>query len=155
MEGDSFSSRRLFSNIFAGTIPVVVCDRLMLPFEDLLDYSSFVVFVSEQDVLEVSDFNLFELLASIPEHDVRRLQENGRKVRKHFTFHRGDVVPGDAFDMFVSLLIVGMFVRGRLTRPEQVRSLASVSFNGRRLRHMIRRSTDSSMLNAKLAVPSA
>lgn len=102
MEGDSFSSRRLFSLIFAGTIPVIVCDHLMLPYEDLLDYSSFVVFVSEQDVLQVEDFNLFDLLGSIPKLDIKRLQENGKKVKKHFIFHRGDVVPGDAFDMFVS-----------------------------------------------------
>lgn len=76
----------------------------MLPYEDLLEYSSFVVFVSEQDVLKVPGFNLFELLGSIPAGDIQRLQENGRKVKKHFTFHKGDVVPGDAFDMFVGLL---------------------------------------------------
>lgn len=102
MEGDSYSSRRLFSLIFAGTIPVVICDKLMLPFEEFLDYSAFVVFISEQDFLKVPDFNLLDLLESIPHEDVKRLQENGKKVRKHFIFHKGDVVPGDAFDMFVS-----------------------------------------------------
>lgn len=103
MEGDSLSSRRLFSLIFAGTVRVVVCDRLMLPYEDMLEYSAFVVFISEQDVLKIPDFNLLELLDSIPKQDVKLLQENGKKVRKHFTYHKGDVVPGDAFDMFVSV----------------------------------------------------
>lgn len=102
MEGDSYSSRRLFSLIFAGTIPVIICDKLMLPYEDLLDYSAFVVFISEQDVLNIPAFNLFDLLESIPKNDVKRLQENGKKVKKHFIFHKGDIVPGDAFDMFVS-----------------------------------------------------
>jgi hypothetical protein len=149
MEGDSLSSRRLFSLIFAGTVPVIVCDRLMLPYEDMLDYSAFVVFISEQDVLKIPDFNLFELLDSIPKQDVGRLQANGKKVRKHFTFHRGDVVPGDAFDMFVS--VSWLTRRSTLSNPScltQVRSLALVNFNGRRLRNMIRRTSDSSAVDS-------
>jgi hypothetical protein len=102
MEGDSFSSRRLFSLIFAGTIPVIVCDRLMLPYEEFLDYSSFVVFVSESSLLSRPADNLFDLLEAIPKSEVRRLQQNGKRVRRHFSFTQGEVVPGDAFDMFVS-----------------------------------------------------
>lgn len=83
---------------------VIVCDKLMLPYEELLDYSSFVIFVSEQELLQKPDFNLFELLEQIPKKEVRRLQANGRAVKRHFTFHPGDIVPGDAFDMFVSLM---------------------------------------------------
>jgi hypothetical protein len=148
MEGDSLSSRRLFSLIFAGTVPVVVCDRLMLPYEDMLEYSAFVVFISEQDVLKIPDFNLLELLDSIPKQDVKLLQENGKKVRKHFTYHKGDVVPGDAFDMFVS--VSWSKRRFTLSNPSctpQVRSLALVNFNGRRLRNMIKRASDSSAVD--------
>lgn len=74
----------------------------MLPYEDVLDYSSFALFFSEQDLLNRPDTNIFDVLEGIPQSEIRRLQRNGRKVKRHFTYHEGRPVPGDAFDMFVS-----------------------------------------------------
>lgn len=74
----------------------------MLPYEDVLNYSSFAVFFSEQDLLRHPDQNVFDTLASMPPSEVQRLQANGRIVRRHFIYHKGKPKPGDAFDMFVS-----------------------------------------------------
>lgn len=75
----------------------------MLPYEDVIDYSSFAVFFSEQELLDNPDTNIMDALEAMPIREIQRLQENGRKVKKHFIYHEGAPEPGDAFDMFVSL----------------------------------------------------
>lgn len=74
----------------------------MLPYEDIIDYSSFSVFFSEQELLDDPDTNIMDILDAMPSGEIKRLQENGRKVKKHFIYHDGVPEPGDAFDMFVS-----------------------------------------------------
>lgn len=74
----------------------------MLPYEDVLDYSAFAIFFSEQDLLSNPKSNIFDILSKLPASEVERLQANGRKAIKHFTFSEGRPQPGDAFDMFVS-----------------------------------------------------
>lgn len=101
MKGDSYSSRRLFSLLFAGTIPVIICDFCMLPYQDMLDYSKFVVFLPESEVLDNPDYDIFDVLDAIPQSELDRLRHNGRIVKKHFVFHEGKPLPGDAFDMMV------------------------------------------------------
>ncbi|KAL6541325.1 hypothetical protein OROHE_011033 [Orobanche hederae] len=49
--GDTPSSNRLFDAIATHCIPVVVSDEIELPFEDVLDYSEFCVFVRAADAL--------------------------------------------------------------------------------------------------------
>lgn len=102
MKGDSYSSRRLFSLLFAGTIPVIICDYCMLPYQDMLDYSKFAIFLPESEVLDNPDYDIFDVLDSIPQEELDRLRKNGRIVKKHFVFHEGKPQPGDAFDMMVS-----------------------------------------------------
>lgn len=102
MKGDSYSSRRLFSLLFAGTIPVIICDYCMLPYQDMLDYSKFAIFLPESEVLDNPDYDIFDVLDSIPQKELDRLRRNGRIAKKHFIFHEGKPQPGDAFDMMVS-----------------------------------------------------
>ncbi|KAF8399944.1 hypothetical protein HHK36_015816 [Tetracentron sinense] len=50
--GDTPSSCRLFDAIVSHCVPVIVSDRLELPYEDELDYTQFSVFFSIQEALE-------------------------------------------------------------------------------------------------------
>ena len=74
----------------------------MLPYEDVIDYSSFSVFFSEQELLDNPDTNIMDILDAMPSSEIKRLQQNGRQVKKHFIYHDSAPEPGDAFDMFVS-----------------------------------------------------
>lgn len=75
----------------------------MLPYEDVIDYSSFSVFFSEQELLDDPNTNIMDILDAMPSSEIKRLQENVRRVKKHFIYHDGAPEPGDAFDMFVSI----------------------------------------------------
>merc|ERR1712093_643040 len=105
MPGDSFSSRRLFTLIFAGTIPVIICDHFVLPFQDMLDYSKFAIFVPESTLRgsegETTDNDLLQILEKVSPEEIASLQRNGKKVRKHFTYTEGKPQPGDAFDLLI------------------------------------------------------
>lgn len=49
--GDTPSSCRLFDAIVSHCIPVIVSDRIELPFEDEIDYSEFSLFFSVEEAL--------------------------------------------------------------------------------------------------------
>lgn len=69
--GDTPSSCRLFDAIVSHCVPVIVSNKLELPFESTLDYSSFSVFLSHADALR--EGNLLRLLRDMtPEEWVRR-----------------------------------------------------------------------------------
>eukprot|EP00759_Apiculatamorpha_spiralis_P021524 PhF_6_TR26270/c0_g1_i3/m.37605 len=56
--GDGLSSRRPTTAILAGCIPVLICDLCLYAFENVLDYSTFAVFVKEDDVIEGKLFSI-------------------------------------------------------------------------------------------------
>ena len=97
--GDSLSSRRPTSAILAGCIPVLICDLCLYPWENMIDYRQFAVFLSEADIM---DGKLFTVLRAIPPEEIRRLQMGLQAVRTHFRYPiDGNLVPGDALDMLV------------------------------------------------------
>lgn len=49
--GDTPSSCRLFDAIVSHCVPVIVSDRIELPFEDEIDYSEFSLFFSAEEAL--------------------------------------------------------------------------------------------------------
>lgn len=100
MPGDSLSSRRLFSLLFAGTIPVIICDECMLPFQALLDYSKFTISLPQQVILD-GHLDMFEVLLEITQEEIEALQYYGRLAKKHFMFNEGKPQPGDALDLLV------------------------------------------------------
>lgn len=132
MPGDSYSSRRLFSLVFAGTIPVsasfrfphgsllrfdlnmakvIICDHCILPYHNLIDYTKFCVFLSEKQILTDPSYDIFEILESIPNDRIAQLEHYGRLARRHFTYQQGKPLPGDAFDLLVSqILSQGLFI---------------------------------------------
>ena len=108
--GDALSSRRPTSAVLAGCIPVLICDLCLYAFEDTLDYSTFSVFVSEEDVLEG---RLMAVLEAISPEAIRRMQQNLARVRHRFVYNiSGPPSEGDALDSMVGQLAV----RGRVLR---------------------------------------
>lgn len=100
--GDALSSRRPTSAVLAGCIPVLICDLCLYAFENIIEYGSFAVFVSEQDVI---DGKLLEILDAIPPEKIRSLQTNLRLVRSHFVYNTTHAPQrGDALDTLVKQL---------------------------------------------------
>ena len=50
LKGDTTSSKRLFSAVSAGCVPVIISDGIKLPFANIIDYSSFAVTFPESVV---------------------------------------------------------------------------------------------------------
>ncbi|CAI0401692.1 unnamed protein product [Linum tenue] len=50
--GDTPSSNRLFDIVATHCVPVIISDEIELPFEDVLDYSDFCVFVHASDAIK-------------------------------------------------------------------------------------------------------
>ena len=50
LRGDTTSSKRLFSAISAGCVPIIISDGLRLPFSSIIDYSSFTLIYPESVV---------------------------------------------------------------------------------------------------------
>ena len=108
--GDALSSRRPTSAVLAGCIPVLICDLCLYAWENFVDYSSFAVFVAEDDVIHGK---LFSILRQIPQDRIETLQSNLKLVRRHFVYNTTHAPSeGDALDMLVRELSV----RGSMLR---------------------------------------
>ena len=50
--GDTPSSCRLFDAIVSHCVPVIISDKIELPYEDEIDYTEFSIFLSMKEALE-------------------------------------------------------------------------------------------------------
>lgn len=103
--GDTPSSNRLFDAIVSHCVPVIISDDIELPFEDVLDYSDFCVFVRASDAVKRTSM-------------WRRLKE----VAHHFEYQYPSQ-PGDAVQMIwgavarkMHLVKLQLHKRGRYQR---------------------------------------
>ncbi|CAK7348256.1 unnamed protein product [Dovyalis caffra] len=94
--GDTPSSNRLFDAIASHCVPVIISDDIELPFEDVLDYSKFCVFVRASDAVKKG--YLLDLLRGIKKDLWTKLWERLKEIAPHFEF-RYPSQPGDAVDM--------------------------------------------------------
>ncbi|KAJ6831764.1 putative arabinosyltransferase ARAD1 [Iris pallida] len=94
--GDTPSSNRLFDAIASHCVPVVVSDDIELPFEDVLDYSEFAVFVRAADA--VREGFLLDLLRGISREEWTGMWRKLRSVAHHFEY-RFPSREGDAVQM--------------------------------------------------------
>jgi hypothetical protein len=94
--GDTPSSNRLFDAIASHCVPVVVSDDIELPFEDVLDYSEFCVFVRAADAARKGF--LLGLLRGVPRHEWTSMWTRLMEVAHHFEYQYPSR-PGDAVDM--------------------------------------------------------
>ncbi|CAI6001541.1 unnamed protein product [Closterium sp. NIES-64] len=94
--GDTPSSARLFDAIVSHCVPVVISNKIELPFETSIDYSDFTLFVSHEDALRQG--YLLRLLRAFPRERWLRMWQNLQHVKHHFEFQYPSQ-PGDAVSM--------------------------------------------------------
>ncbi|KAG8379188.1 hypothetical protein BUALT_Bualt07G0062300 [Buddleja alternifolia] len=92
--GDTPSSNRLFDAIASHCVPVIISDEIELPYEDVLDYSEFCVFVHAADALKKG--YLLNLLRGVSREKWTKMWETLKKISGHFEYQypsqRGDAV---------------------------------------------------------------
>lgn len=94
--GDTPSSNRLFDAIASHCVPVIVSDDIELPYEDVLDYSEFCVFVRARDALRAR--HLVGLVRGIGRDEWTRMWDRLKEVERLFEF-RYPSEDGDAVQM--------------------------------------------------------
>lgn len=92
--GDTPSSNRLFDAIASHCVPVIISDDIELPYEDMLDYSKFCIFVRASDA--VKDKFLIKLIRSIGKDEWTQMWNRLKEVENFFEFkypsREGDAV---------------------------------------------------------------
>lgn len=92
--GDTPSSNRLFDAIASHCVPIIISDEIELPFEDVLDYSEFCVFVRTVDA--VKEKFLVNLIRGIGREEWTRMWLRLKAVEKIFEYQypsrKGDAV---------------------------------------------------------------
>ncbi|KAL8130318.1 hypothetical protein V2J09_019473 [Rumex salicifolius] len=82
--GDTPSSNRLFDAIVSHCVPVMISDDIELPFEDVLDYSKFSVFVRASDATKPGF--LVKLLRGIRKEEWTGMWKRLKEVARHFEY---------------------------------------------------------------------
>ncbi|XP_078166544.1 exostosin family protein [Carex rostrata] len=92
--GDTPSSCRLFDAIVSHCVPVIISDRIELPFEDEIDYTEFSLFFSVNEALTPN--YLLEQLRNFPRERWIEMWGRLKSVSHNFEFNhpaeRGDAV---------------------------------------------------------------
>ncbi|PSR89662.1 Arabinosyltransferase ARAD1 [Actinidia chinensis var. chinensis] len=94
--GDTPSSNRLFDAIASHCVPVVMSDEIELPFEDVLDYSEFCIFVRASDAVKKG--YVLNLLRGISRDKWTGMWERLKQIARHFEYQYPSR-PGDSVDM--------------------------------------------------------
>lgn len=82
--GDTPSSNRLFDAIASHCVPVIISDEIELPYEDILDYSEFCVFVRTSDA--VKENFLINLIKNIGKDEWTRMWEKLKEIENMFEY---------------------------------------------------------------------
>lgn len=112
--GDTPSSNRLFDAIVSHCVPVIISDEIELPYEDVLDYSEFSLFVRAADAIKKG--YLLNLLHSIKREEWTKMWERLKEITHHYEYQYPSQ-PGDAVNMIWQ---------------EVVRKISSIQFNSHR-----------------------
>lgn len=94
--GDTPSSNRLFDAIASHCVPVIISDEIELPYEDVLNYSEFCVFVRASDAVKKG--YLLRLLRGIKREKWTKMWERLKEILPHFEYQYPSRA-GDAVDM--------------------------------------------------------
>ena len=109
LRGDTASSKRLFSAVSYGCIPVIVSDWIPLPFEALLDYSQFTLRFSESSFRN-ADGLLNYLRTEVGAERKAALQRNLLLARSLLLYRSED--ENECFPLNpVSLIFIEAFIR--------------------------------------------
>ncbi|GJR41920.1 putative arabinosyltransferase ARAD1 [Tanacetum coccineum] len=94
--GDTPSSNRLFDAIVSHCVPVIISNDIELPFEDVLDYSKFVIFVRASDASK-KGYGI-KIIRGVPEEKWIEMWKRLKQIAPHFEYQYPSQ-PGDAVDM--------------------------------------------------------
>lgn len=94
--GDTPSSNRLFDAIASHCVPVIISDEIELPYEDILDYSEFCIFIKASNAVKKG--LLLKLLRGIDRDQWTKMWERLKQVVRHFEYQYPSR-SGDAVDM--------------------------------------------------------
>lgn len=94
--GDTPSSNRLFDAIASHCVPVIISDEIELPYEDVLDYSEFCIFVRASDAVKKG--YLLNLLRGIKQEEWTKMWEKLKEIVGQFEYQYPSQ-PNDAVDM--------------------------------------------------------
>ncbi|KAJ4810128.1 Exostosin-like [Rhynchospora pubera] len=94
--GDTPSSCRLFDAIISHCVPIIISDRIELPFEDEIDYTEFSLFFSVKEALTPS--YLLGQLRNFPRERWLEMWGRLKNVSHHFEFNY-PAQKGDAVDL--------------------------------------------------------
>lgn len=94
--GDTPSSNRLFDAIASHCVPVIISDQIELPFEDVIDYSQFCLFVRASDAVKKG--YLLNLLRGIKQEKWTKMWGKLKEIAHHFEYQYPSQ-PGDAVNM--------------------------------------------------------
>ncbi|XAR55229.1 Xylogalacturonan beta-1,3-xylosyltransferase [Bertholletia excelsa] len=89
--GWEVASPRIVEAIYAECVPVVISKNYVLPFSDVLDWDSFSVRVSVEEIPDLK-----KILQAISDDQWRRMQERVREVQRHFLVND----PPKRYDVF-------------------------------------------------------
>ncbi|KAG6521845.1 hypothetical protein ZIOFF_018978 [Zingiber officinale] len=78
------SSNRLFDAIASHCVPVIISDDIELPYEDVLDYSNFCIFVPTSNA--TGKGFLIDLLRSVSQQDWTRMWKRLKEVEGYFEY---------------------------------------------------------------------
>lgn len=95
--GDTPSSNRLFDAIASHCVPVIISDEIELPYEDVLDYSEFCIFVRASDAVGSKGY-LLNLLRGIKQEEWTKMWEKLKAIAGQFEYQHPSR-PNDAVDM--------------------------------------------------------
>ncbi|CAK9138108.1 unnamed protein product [Ilex paraguariensis] len=112
--GDTPSSNRLFDAIASQCVPVIISDEIELPFEDVLDYSEFCIFIRASDAVKKG--YILNLLRGIEQNRWTKMSTRLKEIAHHFEYQYPSR-PGDAVDMIWKAVL---------------RKISSVPFQGHR-----------------------
>lgn len=96
LAGDTPSSNRLFDAVASHCVPLVVSDEIELPFEDVLDYSQFCLFVNSSDALRKGFVT--NLLRGVSVEAWAQMHARLQEVHRHFQWQHPSEL-GDAVHM--------------------------------------------------------
>merc|ERR1712048_744364 len=96
IHGSQPFSPRLFECIVAGAVPIIIAPGYVLPFEEILDWQRFSLYVEPSQVS-----NLYDIVAGVNESRYQSLAWHLAQVAEHFRYSAGaaEPQPGDAFYM--------------------------------------------------------
>ncbi|CAI8584617.1 unnamed protein product [Vicia faba] len=93
--GYEVASPRIVEAIYTGCVPVLISDHYVPPFSDVLNWKSFSVEVSVEDIPKLKD-----ILMRITPTQYIRMQRRVGQIRRHFEVHS----PPKRFDVFHMIL---------------------------------------------------